>query len=77
MKYSKLKAKLKNKSFVLRKLRESAEDEKELSKFHRFECSDFFRGETLAKLNYEVYLETGKKIWRRTKILERIYRSLK
>lgn len=49
--------KIKNKIFLLRKLRYWAGEEKRLKRFYDFKCSKFFEGETMAEINLEFYNE--------------------
>ncbi len=48
---TKLRAKLKDKNFLMQKLKEWAEEEKLLDNFYRFKCSEFFEGKTGAEIN--------------------------
>lgn len=54
-----------------------AEQEKDNEHFCDFDCSDFFRGEKLAKLNREIYRKRRGKINRKYNQIERFLDSLK
>jgi len=64
--------KLKDPDYVESRYRLLCADEKKWDHFHNFECSDFFQGKTLAKLNRKEYYNAMRPIWRQKRILEKI-----
>lgn len=74
--YRRLKNKLESRDYIKQQLRYWAEKEKSNSTFYSFECSEFFKGKTLAELNKEIYYEKARKIRHKIKqykeLLERV-----
>lgn len=56
----KIRAKLKDEKFLISKLKEWAEEEKQLHNFYQFKCSEFFEGKTLAEINRREYDKRSK-----------------
>jgi len=76
-KIKKIKTLLKTPSFLNGQLRKWAEEECRLGNFYTFECSDHFKGETLADLNREVYRKEMTICQRKIDMFKRLLGKLK
>lgn len=70
MKYSKAKKRFLNLYWLNRKLRTLAEEWEENEHFYDFECSTFFKGKHLARLNRKIYDKKRVKLDRKIRQVE-------
>lgn len=70
------KLKSKSEKWIIQKLYDFAERENYWEHFYKFDCSETFKGETLAKLNKETYYKNMTYISRKIRQLSLLRRNL-
>jgi len=71
MTYPKLRNKIRDKKWVRRKLIALYQESRDIVHFETFECSDFFRGKTLAEHNRKILKKWKNQNERHIRFMER------